>query len=373
MKTHHEMLWVIWTTLSVIACDTTAENSGPFGDGLAEVSLSAQTKRPKLQESACGQVPYQTVALWRGDDSEKSAIDADIMNGSIPMVSKNDAYSKGKVGRAFDFTQNVRPIVKTKGSISIGDAFGGPDGDELTLMAWIKSDQTGSKHGRIIEMGSHQRDSTAIVLDRSGQIRGWIHAGGARQGVVSSSGAGPQENHFDYFLSDQFHHVAMTYDGTYVRLFIDGKLKDEKRNESSSKLIDSPRTVLIGRHDYNNPGSRNGWGDFGGWIDEVMVVRRALSASEVVQIVGADSAGVCLDCYGGVNDADGSVWVQTTNVRNNTMQTIEFDPKTVESRSCTKHPAGAPEKATECHATRLRGEVYVDGYVIGIRRCSFEF
>ncbi len=67
----------------------------------------------------------------------------------------------------------------------------------------------------------------------------------------------------------EWHHVAVTYDGTTQRLYINGE--QVNRRALSGQIDISPKNIFVG-YNYN------------GLIDELMLYNRALSASEVEQL-----------------------------------------------------------------------------------------
>jgi hypothetical protein len=73
-------------------------------------------------------------------------------------------------------------------------------------------------------------------------------------------------------LDNQWHHAAMDYDGLSARLYLDGKLELDYERQFRTLLIDE---VRIG---HGFPGEQS---YFEGLIDEVRVVRRALSEQEL--------------------------------------------------------------------------------------------
>ncbi|MBI5385060.1 MAG: hypothetical protein HZA90_10280 [Verrucomicrobia bacterium] len=78
----------------------------------------------------------------------------------------------------------------------------------------------------------------------------------------------------------QFHHVAITYDGDYLRLYVDGKLNNQ------SPTVKSPYTASIPAGIPFTIGSLTGgsW-PFNGIIDEVFLFERALSDAEIGLLV----------------------------------------------------------------------------------------
>ena len=76
-------------------------------------------------------------------------------------------------------------------------------------------------------------------------------------------------------------HVAGTYDGTIARLYVNGEEVDSQA--LTGRLIADTTPVILGANG-NGAGSANVSERFPGRIDEIMLYRRALSATEVEQI-----------------------------------------------------------------------------------------
>ncbi|MGH9843137.1 MAG: LamG-like jellyroll fold domain-containing protein [Blastocatellia bacterium] len=87
--------------------------------------------------------------------------------------------------------------------------------------------------------------------------------------------------------NNAFHHVAATYDGATMKIYVDGNLNVQK---AVTLTINYPsgRPLMIGKREYNSiPGP------FPGVIDEVALYNRALSASEIQSIFNAGKFGKC--------------------------------------------------------------------------------
>lgn len=137
------------------------------------------------------------------------------------------------------------------------------------------------------------------ALDTPGAVTvaAWINQGpsGIFRSIVDRRDAGADG--YDLYITDQskaflrvddgvlvgnavvadgtWHHVAGTYDGNELRLYVDGEL--DASVVVGAKAIDVAADLLIGR---NFSGTDFG---FAGTLDEVMVYGRALSAIEVFQ------------------------------------------------------------------------------------------
>ena len=77
----------------------------------------------------------------------------------------------------------------------------------------------------------------------------------------------------------QWHHVAATFDGQFIKIYVDGnKLKQARRKEP---LTTNNFHLTIGNE---TPGFKDDMEElhaFDGWIDEVRIYNRGLSEKEV--------------------------------------------------------------------------------------------
>ena len=80
-------------------------------------------------------------------------------------------------------------------------------------------------------------------------------------------------------LDTDWHHLAMTFDGKVVTLYIDGKF-DVDMPDAFVMGIAVSNDLIIG--DHSHPPYKGQW-PFVGLIDEVRIYNRALSADEVKQ------------------------------------------------------------------------------------------
>ena len=87
---------------------------------------------------------------------------------------------------------------------------------------------------------------------------------------------------------NQWSHVAATYDGTALRLYLNGVLAGQ--TNYSGGIFSGSANLGIGIIPF---GTSSGW-SFSGAMDEVSLYNRALSAAEIQSIVAADLTGKCL-------------------------------------------------------------------------------
>jgi hypothetical protein len=85
-------------------------------------------------------------------------------------------------------------------------------------------------------------------------------------------------------------HVAITYDGSHLRQYVDGQLLNEKGY--ASKTLGNTQPLLLGKG-YAYPSNEVETFHFNGLLDEVEIFNRALSQAEIQAIFGAGEAGKC--------------------------------------------------------------------------------
>ena len=126
-----------------------------------------------------------------------------------------------------------------------------------TLEAWIKGDDTSWKETEcIFSAGEYAQLSYVDELPLA-VVDGKLHSEGA--GLWSAG-----------VLDDQWHHVAVTCDGTTTKLYLDGEIQDYK--DVAYAVIPG----MIGSYTGGNTA-------FGGLIDEVRIWDEALSAETLQQ------------------------------------------------------------------------------------------
>lgn len=141
----------------------------------------------------------------------------------------------------------------------------------LTVEAWIHLSEypAGNDPRRwIVNKNTHEFTEShyALVIDGK-KVAAFLNIGGG------------QENHHEAYSDDilelnRWYHLAMTYDGSILKVYLDGR-------EVAAKKIDKER--VPGRTPLDIGRRQDGYIYFSGKIDEVRLYNRALSAKEVKQ------------------------------------------------------------------------------------------
>ena len=186
------------------------------------------------------------------------------------------------------------------------------NGREITLSAWIKADDFDTHDARIISKakGTAEQDHYWMLstIKKSGSIKPRFRL---KTNGKTTTLIGKQDLPVGKWV-----HVAATYDGSSMRIYLDGKLMGSVKK---SGFISTNSSVAVRMGD-NPKGGRA----FDGTIDDVRVYSRALSASELANLditpqlsadAGPDKLLRCTDTYrtlDGSKSSTGATYQWTT-------------------------------------------------------------
>jgi len=183
-------------------------------------------------------------------------------NGNHGKVHGARWTPQGKIGGASSFD-----IHKKTDCIRV------PDSDSLdcryvTIAAWIKSYDNDKHWNRILDKDFRKGYDLCLGGDFQGKTyRGRAVFEADRKWVVSD----------DIVADGTWHHVTGTYDGRFMRIYVDGNLQQAKKCEGQISI--NAYDIGIGNM---HPGLDTGeFLAFDGLIDEVMLFNRALSEQEI--------------------------------------------------------------------------------------------
>jgi hypothetical protein len=217
------------------------------------------------------EAPIQTpkqgpIAAWSFDEIEEGGTVEDLTGDGHTATIEGAELARGKYGDALQF-DGEDDVVKVPNSpeFDLTEAF--------TLEAWVRPESKWDKWAPILakEMGGG---------DAADEIAWWIYEGG-NDANVPSGGTEPTPGDRDVAVAedplpvDVWSHVALTYDGAQVRLYVDGELEDCSPVPAGAPPITSG--------DLEIGGATESGDYFKGRIDEVRIYNRALSVNEVAQ------------------------------------------------------------------------------------------
>ncbi len=206
------------------------------------------------------------VAHWKFDENERDS------SGSEHHGTPSEAiqYAEGKLGNAVVFNGSSQYITTRDSERWL--SFGGAQ--PFSIEAWINP-KSGGNGGTVVGKfnGSVQNEYLLQVLP-DGKIR--FHR------EVSPFGFNSEQA----IPFDEFTHVVVTYDGTDMKIYINGKLDSSQSRGAQSTATATP--VLIGARWHN--GSPEDF--FDGIIDNVKLYNRALTPEEVKYCYTPDTSGL---------------------------------------------------------------------------------
>jgi len=207
-------------------------------------------------------VPAGLVSWWR---AEGNFLDHQGSNNATGVGGVG--FATGMVNQAFDLngTTALAQVVTPTG-LPLGAA-------PRTLMLWCKTPRVlvTSTESALIQYGS-EANSRMFGLITSANAPGKLYFFGYNHDVAGDTTLSP----------DNWHHIAVTYDGTTVRLFVDGNPDGQAVRSLDTALNGNGLTI----------GSRPGSSKWLGQLDEVMVFNRALDPAEIAAIHAAGEAGL---------------------------------------------------------------------------------
>jgi hypothetical protein len=232
------------------------------------------------QDQECYPAPDGLVSWWPMEGSV-----TDIADNNHPSDTDALLFEVGMVGQAV--------LLLSGGFVDVPHA-SNLEVQTFSVMAWVRPDGPGPNPDSAGSVIMQHTWGTGFTVSlglwwRSQDDRFLFSVGDIQSDTILSLPAYPLGT---------FYHVAGTYDGTLMRLYVDGTLEAEK---TLPKTITHVPTVpwTIGAtpacaRDVGYPRT------FNGLIDELQLYDEALTQGQIQATVDAGSAGVCLD-----EDGDG--------------------------------------------------------------------
>ncbi len=233
-----------------------------YNRGLDAAEIAADMEAPI-------QTPKQgPIAAWSFEEDIGTTVE-DVTGDGHTATIEGAAWARGKYGDALHF-DGEDDVVKVPNSPEFALTEG------FTLESWVRPESASNEWAPILakEMGGGEA---------AYELAWWLYegAGYANQpagGVGSAPGESDEAEAEDALPVDVWSHVALTYDGARLRLYVDGELVD------FSPVPAGPPPVTEGEVQI---GGASELGDyFKGRIDEVRVYNRALDQAEIQGSMG---------------------------------------------------------------------------------------
>ena len=156
----------------------------------------------------------------------------------------------------------------------------------FTLSFWVfVPTEFSEAHGSPVLMSSHNNEvndgHVGITLDRNGAPTAHLNIGGGAENLFEAANRDAQ------FQSGQWNFVAVTYDGDFLRLYLNGS--QSAQTKIGRARVPHPGHVTFGdRNDIR--AADNLSRRFYGVLDEIQLHGRALSADEIRRLASAHAA-----------------------------------------------------------------------------------
>ncbi|MBL7189880.1 MAG: thrombospondin type 3 repeat-containing protein [Phycisphaerae bacterium] len=220
------------------------------GDGVGNGCDNCPTVANPGQED--DDIPGGIVSYWKFDEGE-GPIAYDSVGGNHGTLKKGPAWSTGQVGGALSFDGSKDRVDASGTNID--------DLQQLTISAWVKLNSMPSEIQRFVTLGN---EKSCIRHDGENGLR-QLHF------FMRKTDSTWGDVRVNYALeTGVFCHVAGTYDGIFMRLYLDGV---------EVGISEEPGTLVTG----NGVGISSGAETLDGLLDEVAIYNRALTPEEIQQ------------------------------------------------------------------------------------------
>ena len=239
------------------------------GDAQGEPLATLDAYTAVCPGSACDPVLPGLVGWWPGDSSA-----SDIVGFNPGSLVGSVKFEPGKAAHAFSLDGSSFVTMGNPPALNLSST-------QVTMDGWINP----KVNSAAIYFGKTEHGANDYLLLFSRGVHARLKTNSSELSVFAFSDF-PSNTKFYVPPIDQWTHVAMTYDGQQISVYINGKLMGQ-----------APKTGNIaGDNVPFNIGGRaddQGTGKFNGLIDEVQVFNRALTAEEIRSISDAGSDGQC--------------------------------------------------------------------------------
>jgi hypothetical protein len=231
------------------------------------VTVFVDRSAPTITEASgplLSAAPRAPVAAWSFDEAEGSVV-RDLTGHGHDGTVEGAHWVSGKLGDALSFgwVQGA-----PQQCVTVPDSPELQLSKEFTLEAWVRPEPENKGGGRPVLIKESEPEPGAGVSYAMGL--GWFLED-SLGGYAGSEGAGEELGAPQPLEEGSWSHVAYTYDGYDLRLFVDGK-------QVSYKRVDLPELRSTGPLEIGC----DGFGEqFEGKLDEVRIYDRALNPGEV--------------------------------------------------------------------------------------------
>ena len=219
---------------------------------------------------------------WSFDDQNNPVVD-DSGNANHGVNNSATWVSNGILGGAMSF-DGTDSYIEVADSLSLDIT--GP----ISMATWIKADPS-----QYFRVGLIQKRPSLEPSQGYDLLLGEL--GRTNMELVVSNSPSPsilgQVESNTAVTDNQWHHIAATYDGNVMRMYVDGLLENTTEWTTGYLTNDEPLFISMFQYGYND-GHGNLSGSLNGDMDDVRIYNRALSAGEVASLVPEPSTATLL-------------------------------------------------------------------------------
>lgn len=209
------------------------------------------------------------IGYWKLDEGSGNTAYNSVAPKYNGKLDNGPTWTDGKLGQALYFDSN-------DDAVEIVDSADIAEGAAITVSVWIKP----------VELLSHREIVTKHKSDNSQwQWRLEQLASNRLSFSVQNSKIVSAESDSVNLLDDKnWHHVAGVYDGSAVHLYVDGVKANSYSPPLSGKIADYKHHICIGSAWAGSSCGATGVDNFYGYIDDLRIYDRALTAEEVKEL-----------------------------------------------------------------------------------------
>ncbi|MBS1793246.1 MAG: carboxypeptidase regulatory-like domain-containing protein [Acidobacteria bacterium] len=230
---------------------------------------SAAKNRP---DSGCANPPSGMIGWWAGDGNPN-----DIQGGHNGIVHGNPLpYAVGMVGQAFVFN-GIDDFVSLPEIPAMNFGTG-----DFTIDFWERSSNSSRRMNAVSLLPNYPLSNLVFDFndpDNTPSPGLWVYWNSSGGNAIITGAAGQ-------FTNGEWHHIALTRNGTILILYVDGVAAGSAAYSEPINLSSVSNYI----------GGGNGSAMWDGLLDEVEIFNRGLSPTEIQAIYNAGSAGKCRQC-----------------------------------------------------------------------------
>jgi len=211
----------------------------------------------------------ELVAQWKFDEGFGATVeDASAHGNDGRLKGVRQSWVAGHTDEADDYALRF-PATKSTTFVECSDSESFDSiKDEFTIAAWVQ-ERDGSNHGHILVTTSNYRGRDWLLqTDKNNTNSAHVHSSSQRAWNKKSLGF--------KIPNDEWHHVAVTFDGKEMKAYLDNKLESTHEIGEGQTFPDFSGALYIG-------GWLVPWSNFIGDIDEMVIFNTVEDVGKIMK------------------------------------------------------------------------------------------